>query len=440
MTLSSYTFLFERSGEYFLFTAKSGSFFKIPKEVYDFLKGIDNTEAVPEEMQEIVSQLQKIGAISTKEEDADYLDALKHRWLLKAYQNTHLGLTLVPTEWCNLRCPYCFEKNKEAKYMDDKVIDRLIDFVKAHKAPTYSIYWYGGEPLLAIDQIEKILDRLNDLPDKKRTGHSIVTNGTLLNDRVLEVFKKYPLDHIQITFDGVKATHDTRRITHAGDGTFDLIIRNLKKLAEALPDTPINIRVNIDRLNADEFIKVKELIKETFPDKKNIGCYPGILSGDKDCSDYTLFTNETLVNFYNELREKNGIDLWSYPYRNVGGCTATGICTHVIGADGALYRCWEDVGIKDMQIGNICEDSLSNEPLLRKFLKCTPFEDDECIACKLLPVCSGGCPKKRFNNKYNNASNELCFLLKTNDSNTLFDYLISYYKMKSEQNKCNCTK
>lgn len=190
------------------------------------------------------------------------------------------------------------------------------------------------------------------------------------------------------------------------------------------------MRVNIDRLNADQFFEVQDIVIKQTDSAKNIHCYPGILRGDNDCSENLYFTNDSLISFYKKALDEKGVSLRMYPKRVTVGCSANCINGHIIGADGAIYGCWEDLGIKDKQIGNILNNELFNETLFRQYIKSNLFNSPTCRSCGLLPVCSGGCAKKRYENKYLNGKHDLCSINKVNDSQALLDYLLDYYHLK----------
>ena len=73
---------------------------------------------------------------------------------------------------------------------------------------------------------------------------------------------------MRITLDGEKEIHDKRRVLCNGDGTFDVIVSNIKKFSEK--GIRVKIRVNIDKENVDAYLKVKNVFK----DIKNIVIYP----------------------------------------------------------------------------------------------------------------------------------------------------------------------
>ena len=82
-----------------------------------------------------------------------------------------------------------------------------------------------------------------------------------------------------------------------------------------------------------------------------------------------------------------------------GECSARHITSFVIGPEGELYKCWNDIGIKEKTIGTVKEVSLSHELLLKYLLENDPLSDCNCENCSCFPICEGGCPYKRIYQK-----------------------------------------
>lgn len=72
-------------------------------------------------------------------------------------QADHLTLTIMPTERCNFRCPYCYEDHRAAD-MEQFHIDAIKTYI-AQKAPHIkglNVSWFGGEPTLFPQYIEEV--------------------------------------------------------------------------------------------------------------------------------------------------------------------------------------------------------------------------------------------------------------------------------------------
>ena len=139
---------------------------------------------------------------------------------------------------CNLKCNYCYASygnyGKKDTLMSFKIAERIVDYIKRTKKIRY-VTFFGGEPFMAMDVIEYICENLI----QNNIKFFAQTNGTLLNDRILEVIKKY---HIKLTIslDGMKEINDYNRKFRSGQGTYDLIVS--KKLLEK--DRMLNIYEN----------------------------------------------------------------------------------------------------------------------------------------------------------------------------------------------------
>ena len=71
---------------------------------------------------------------------------------VKEILNNRLLLTIMPTEACNFRCPYCYESH-QAITMSEKVLEQVQKYI-AVQAPRFKhicISWFGGEPTLCKD-------------------------------------------------------------------------------------------------------------------------------------------------------------------------------------------------------------------------------------------------------------------------------------------------
>ena len=427
LNLSKYTFIFKRCGDAFIYNSRTNSFYKISDDTFRVLEDIRQSGNVKGNIDnKFLETLKEKMIITSPEEDSNYFDCLKLSYLTQAYGNDVLGLTIAPTISCNLKCPYCFEITKPTGIIDKEVTEKLIDFIKLRsRSKKYSINWFGGEHLLALPAIRNLLSTLNKEDDYEMKHHSIVTNGTLLNSDAIRMFKEFPLDSMQITFDGNRESHDSKRHLSSGEGTFDLIIRNLSNFLEQFPDTHIDLRVNVDNTNQDEYLKVHSYFSEIFKGYP-VYVYPGILRANKGCEEETFFSSRDHLEFCKMLWKNRLHDL--YPRQCSKGCCATSISQYVIGPRGELYLCWEHLGMTDKIIGYVDGKPGKGTGLYGTYkLKGHCFDDNKCIDCGLLPLCSGGCPDKRIANYFRNGNFNLCSIYNENNGEGLEDALYEYY-------------
>lgn len=431
-SLSRYAIPFHRDGQYLIFSSKTCNFYKLEKEGYDYVCDFKDIAKEPEDSDEeaMLEDMRSKGLMIYPGEDEDYVERLRFLNNITSFSKSSVALTVTPTLCCNLRCPYCFEENKPAGIMTQEVMDATVEYVKScSDAKWLDITWFGGEPLLCPDIIESLLDRFSALEDIKLREHTIITNGTLLNKRAVEIFKRYPLSSMQITLDGVRSRHNTKRFYADGKGTFDDILGNLDAFVKECPKTNINIRVNVDNQNRNDFKEIKRLISERFP-KNNVSTYPGILRANKGCESEVFFTSKDHLEFLREIKG-DAPDNFLFPRLETKGCCAICASAHVVGPRGELYRCWEHVGKPQYEVGNIVDKNMKGERILMQYINHgTPFADEECLKCSLLPICNGGCPFRRISNLELGENNDLCSLYKSDDGKSLEDVLFEYYTNK----------
>jgi uncharacterized protein len=137
-------------------------------------------------------------------------------------------IELLFTDKCNLDCTYCFEKYKENRSIRKEDIDPLLDSLV-----TREFYLFGGEPLLELELITYMIDRLNarqfDETAKQHILNSCrfhITNGTLI-EKNMEIIKKYNLN-LQISLDGPKSVNDKNRVYFNGNGSFDDVMKGVE--------------------------------------------------------------------------------------------------------------------------------------------------------------------------------------------------------------------
>ncbi len=173
---------------------------------------------------------------------------------LRETMNHTLLLTMMPTEGCNFRCPYCYEDHMPASMSRD-TLEQIHRYV-AEQAPNFrdiNLQWFGGEPTLCKDVILETNELMQRLQKQNgfRFSSGMTTNGYLL---CMEDFLKYfqaGITTYQITLDGWN--HDKTRPHVTGKGTLDRILNNLTAIS-ALPqeEYPYHITLRHNILPQDE--------------------------------------------------------------------------------------------------------------------------------------------------------------------------------------------
>lgn len=107
-------------------------------------------------------------------------------------------LALITTDDCNLNCAHCIRGKKCKKVISDEVIDKTFDNIVL----TSTVAINGGEPTLAVDRIEKIMDAIIKR-HIKLDEFTVTINGTIYSDellRLLDEIEKYIGDGLYVSF------------------------------------------------------------------------------------------------------------------------------------------------------------------------------------------------------------------------------------------------
>ena len=127
------------------------------------------------------------------------------------------------TQRCNLRCAYCYQRRSPREQTRD-VLEHLARDIRRSGDRRTRVIFHGGEPLLRKDLLLHAVSRLLDEQGEAICDLGIVTNGSRIDDEVLELFCRHGF-RVDVSFDGVREAQDFR-----DRGSFDRVVDNLRKL------------------------------------------------------------------------------------------------------------------------------------------------------------------------------------------------------------------
>lgn len=335
------------------------------------------------------------------ENDFDEIAFLKYFHYKTKFANNVLYLTIAPTLDCNFGCPYCYENRRHGK-MSVEVQDKLIEYISLklkNGVTNLHLTWYGGEPLLYFDILERMTKKIIRLTNDNNCllKLEIVTNGYLLTKPIVDKLDEFGFSRLQITIDGLRENHNKRRHLIGGQATFDKIIENLS----LFDDSQINvfIRMNVDNENAGDYKPLKEMIDSI--GNKNIKVYASPvedLNKDKPNSVSQFMSNKEFDKFTVDSYNNNSIDTDELTVMDDRYCFCTAEIEncYVVDENGDFYKCWDQVGRNEYVCFNVLNYEKVNYSNISKYLVYDPFEDEKCKNCVFLPVCFGGCKFQRY--------------------------------------------
>ncbi|WP_458103575.1 radical SAM protein [Enterococcus faecalis] len=201
-------------GKTILFNSMTGSVFRLDDRVSEIIQ-MDQIEKF--EKKEI-DLLKKHGMIVDK--NNSQLSNYDYYHNLQKYSNDMLGITWLTTWGCNLSCTYCFEgDNKDSTIVSShEEIDRLLKFIEQNYHRTrfkyLAVTLFGGEPMMNYKGIKLALPKMKEFCVKNDVIFivNMVSNGLLLTENNVKFLTENGLETIQITVDGSRELHNTKRI------------------------------------------------------------------------------------------------------------------------------------------------------------------------------------------------------------------------------------
>ncbi len=394
---SKYNYLFwdNEIQKYLLFNFMTGSLLSLDEDSKALFESILEKEANNEEKE----LLQKNGFLI---DNFDELAYLKYGNKLTTTNSDLLTVLIAPTMECNFDCPYCFEHHGKG-YMTQKIQNDIIEFIEKkvveNNTKQLFVYWFGGEPLLALKTIDSMAQKILTIVDRHHLNYSssMSTNGFLLTPEAVSILEKARLTSLQITLDGIESSHNQTRRLKDGSGSFDIIVSNLKKMNSSID---VLIRCNLNRNNQHELTALKELVNSL---NKTTGTHIQLYSAHMSVYEYNNENVDYLElgpsEYSDILKSNNMLTATRNHFAKFVFCDAARKNSFCFDEKGYLYKCWNDIGNIDHSYGHVEEYLNGTLSYLSKYaldyLGYSFPDDKECQDCVVLPICMGGCITKR---------------------------------------------
>jgi len=414
----------------YLFLADSLRFFKIvdPKiEEYLRICLTNNTSQTSLSKEEIT----KIGSFLLQDKKAPEVDI----------PDLNYGsLTLNITNGCNLACKYCFANtsDKNARSMTFDIAKKAIDNMLAQKKELneYSIFYFGGEPMLK----KKLLLQISEyayqeivIKRQKKLKFFINTNATLMDEQILSLLKDYSFK-VTVSIDGPKEIHDANRMDSHGKGSYNKVeecIQLLKKNDIVTQLRPTLSPALKDLTAVFDFFEKQELpygyafshttnyqsnLQNTYFTKQQL---EETKQGFRAAMDYFAekFINKKRV-FCTELTHK--ISIIHYKAKRTHLCDA-GRKNIAVDETGQYFGCQSMIPHRYSAMGDVFSN-INDEKRLQYMAK-DITQITLCNNCTIRGLCVGGCEVERLNLENNSLLQEqMCDLFSLEWNNILYLY------------------
>ena len=337
-------------------------------------------------------------------------------------------VTITTTLDCNMRCYYCYQKDGQLDYMSPDMCDAIIDWTKAeiekHGYPRIYVDWYGGEPMLNQEVIERFSAAIIPFCAARGVSYkaSLISNGTSWPQDPIAFVKRNEIHNIQFSLDGPERHHNKRRGTidpkaaaGARTASFDTVMSTIGALVGS---ARIYLRVNVDPWVGWDSLEVIDdcarrgwLEPETrfYPYVAVINAmteHCGFIAKAKQFDTFYDEFSRIQLAFYEKLRafrDETSLEIVQYyPNRVTINCAAVNNHAMMFGPNGRMYKCGLDVGDHHRAHatlgldGAVTSSAAETGPAVLaadRWDRYDPFTHPTCRECQYLPVCMGGCPK-----------------------------------------------
>lgn len=311
---------------------------------------------------------------------------------------------------CNLSCIYCLQHPLVHKPLSNKINPDIYEFIKEcneenGKDHPVHLQFFGGEPLVYYPNIEEIVEATKDIG----CTYSIITNGKLMNDHMVEFFNKNNF-WVTISWDGPNVMKTRgfdafdpssplrRRLLRLDHLSISAVMSSKaypKEILEGMQEISnqyyklkgYQVGINIDQI-FDTGITNKEILDVDYQRVRNEIEEMGkefLLDTINSKYSRESYTKTTFIqDLYNHINQfygkQNGI--WNKYYCNCGN----GYAILNMDLEGNLYTCHNT----STKVGTIYTPYFQ---YLNELLK-TDYTDhmrSTCKDCIALAFCNGGC-------------------------------------------------
>jgi uncharacterized protein len=169
----------------------------------------------------------------------------------------------VVTLRCEHSCPYCQVSRQSTDRtrfdMTESVAERALNIAMESPPSQIKIEFQGGEPLLNLPLIEKIVERAKIAAPKsgKKVQFVIASNLALLDDQILAFCKRNDI-LLSTSLDGPADLHNRNR-PRPGGNSYELAVKGIKAAQNALGADRVGALMTTTESSLD---RVKEIIDE----------------------------------------------------------------------------------------------------------------------------------------------------------------------------------
>lgn len=340
---------------------------------------------------------------------APYLDHGKRLGLSAVPSVAAQNLSLNVTSACNLACDYCYADRgafggAQGGAMSEATAEQAIDtlFAGCDRRVMATIGFLGGEPFLRRRLVHHVVGYATRRASAlgQPVGFSVTTNGTLLQAEDLDLVRSHRFA-VTVSLDGGRATHDRRRITILGQGSWADTMAGVRPLLADPGSAVLTARATLTTDDLDLVGRYDALAAEGFaaigfaPVRVGFGAFgdehwprwlqASIALGERELATIRAGGDTAFDNLRVALRRLHTGSSSPYPCGAGGGYAS-------VSTAGRWFACHRAIGQEDYALGDLDGHGGVDPARQRQFLADRHVERLEpCRSCWARYLCSGGC-------------------------------------------------
>jgi uncharacterized protein len=324
---------------------------------------------------------------------------------------------------CNLSCDYCYVYHHvDQSWRDrptvmtsttiDAIARRIGDHATEHQVSDLVVVLHGGEPLLAGPEvIDQVISAIRaEVPAGTQVDVVLQTNGILVDDRFIEVFRQHAVG-VGVSLDGGRASHNGHRLYADGRPSFSLVVRGLDRLrAEGEVWTGALCAIDLDndpiQVYEDLVALGPPMVDLLMPLANWVHLPPG---HDPDGAPYAEWLIKVFDRWFDAPHRETGIRLFESiialalgdhsDTEAIGLDSADAITIETDGSlevTDALKTTAPGLGALGLSVHHNSLDEAMRHPAVRAMRRTVDRLSPECQACPIVNVCGGGQYSHRY--------------------------------------------
>ncbi|PCI28598.1 MAG: anaerobic sulfatase maturase [SAR324 cluster bacterium] len=352
------------------------------------------------------------------------------------HNNLQRSIIIKPVgSFCNIRCDYCFYLEKQQLYEGSPATHRMstatlkkiiVEMFNCSDIPTFT--WHGGEPTLAGLDFFKNVATIQRFHSKgKPYLNAFQTNGILLNEEWADFFKREKY-LVGISLDGPEHIHDRYRKDSKGNGTYKRVFENAKLLLSK--GVEVNALTTVNNYSARYPKSIYNFLKKTgFTYMQFMPVVENNPQKPEEAAPFSVSEQgygrflDKLFNLwikdfdFKQLKQKTSIRFFDSLIKKSLGMSADHCifqkeCSDylVVEHNGDMFSC-DYLVEADTRLGNLHEIDLNTVFHSTSYAALGKQKSDlgpECLECKWLKQCYGGCVKDRVRDPKDRGHNHFC--------------------------------